>query len=310
MRVLVTGGAGFLGSVLVPLLLQATHQVTILDTFLYGQTPLLDWCGHPGLEIIRDDVRHKGTVERLLRGADAVVPLACLTGAPACDRDRAAAHGVNLEAIRLMMRLLAPDQLVIYPNTNSGYGKASAACTEADRLDPLSLYGRLKISAEAAVLEGIRTCSFRFATLFGASPRMRCDLLVNDFTYRAATDGWLVLYEGHFRRSLLHVQDAARAILWALEGLAAGTLQERVYNAGMPDGNLTKRELCQVIRRQVLNFRWFEGGVGHDPDQRDYGVDYARILAEGWKPERTLEEGIAELLKAYRIVRREGFGNA
>jgi len=308
-RVLVTGGAGFLGAVLVPLLLQENYLVTVVDNFLYGQTPLLDWCGHPGLTVVRDDIRVKSVIERNLRGQDAIFPLACLTGAPACAQDMTAARTTNLDAIRLLCRLKDPAQLILYPNTNSGYGvgRPGETCSEDAPLQPVSLYGRLKVAAEEAVLQAQGTVSLRLATLYGASPRMRLDLLVNDFTYRAATDGWLVLYEGHFRRSILHVLDAAKVFLWALERLAKGSFAHRVYNVA--EANLTKLELCQAIDRHVP-FRWFEADASRDPDQRDYEVDTGRILAEGWKPEQTLDEGIDELLQAYQIVRRRGFGNA
>lgn len=300
MRVLVTGGGGFLGSVLVPRLLDAGHRVTVLDTFLYGQTPFLDLCGHPDLEIIRDDVRHTVAMKRALWEQDAVVPLAALVGAPACDRDKVGARTVNLDAIRDLMRFRDPGQIVVYPNSNSGYGICpdGQSAHEDSPLNPLSLYAKLKVAAEGEVLRGERTVSLRFATLYGASPRMRRDLLVNDFTWRAVTDGWLLLYEPLARRPILHVWDAARAILWALEGLEKGTLAHRVYNVAAE--TVTKREICHAIRRQVSGFHWVEG-QGCDPDRRDYAVDTQRILAEGWKPERTLEEGIVELLKCYTI---------
>ena len=301
MKVLVTGGGGFLGSVLVPLLLDAGHRVTVLDNFLYGQTPFLDRCGDANLEIIRDDVRHTWGLQRALADQDAIVPLAAIVGAPACSRDETAARTVNLDAIRQLMRFRSKDQFVVYPNSNSGYGfcPEGQSAHEDSPLRPLSLYAKLKVAAEADVLRGEHTVSLRFATLYGASPRMRRDLLVNDFTWRAVTDGWLLLYESVARRPILHVQDAAQAILWALEGLSESRLAHRVYNVAAE--TVTKRELCHAIHRQVPAFHWVEG-VGHDPDRRDYGVDTSRILAEGWKPERTLEEGIGELLKAYVVL--------
>lgn len=312
MRVLVTGGAGYLGSILVPRLLDAGHHVTVMDTFLYGQTPFLDRLGDGRLEIRRDDVRIGTAITQALRGQDAIVPLAAIVGAPACQRDITAARTVNLEAVRLLLRQRSSEQILVFPMTTSGYGigAAEGLCTEASPLLPVSLYGRLKVSAESAVLDRPGTVSLRFATLFGPSPRMRLDLLVNDFTWRAVMDGALVLYEGHFRRNFLHVWDAAGAMLWALERQAEGRLGHRVYNAGLPESNLTKRELCEVIRHHVPGFRWFEHPAGRDPDRRDCAVDHSRLVGEGWKAERTLDEGILELIRAYRIVARREHANA
>ena len=301
MKVLVTGGAGFSGSILVPLILDAGHRVTVLDNFLYGQSPFLDRCGDENLEIIRDDVRHIVTLKRALWEQEAIIPLAALVGAPACDRDKVGARTINLDAIRDLMRFRDPSQYVVYPNSNSGYGICpdGQSAREDSPLSPLSLYAKLKVAAEDEVLRGDHTVSLRFATLYGASPRMRRDLLVNDFTWRAVTDGWLLLYEPLARRPILHVRDAARAILWALEKLTEKRLTHRVYNVAAE--TVTKRELCHAIHWQRPAFHWVEG-QGHDPDRRDYAVDCARIFAEGWKPERTLEEGIGELLKCYQIL--------
>ena len=301
-----SGGGGFLGSALVPFLLHAGHAVTVLDTFLHGQPSLLPWCGHPDLEIIREDVRHTAALTRAVRGADAIIPLAGVVGAGACEHDQTAARTVNLDAIRLLLRIRSASQRLVYPMTQSAYGIGpDEPCTEESPHRPVSLYGKLKVAAEEAVLDADNTVSLRLATLFGASPRMRWDLLVNDFTRRAASDGWLVLFEGRARRCVLHVTDAARAFLWALEGRPA----HRVYNVGAE--TLTKHDLCHRIHAQVPAFHWVQAEWGRDPDQRDYQVDCARIFAERWKPERTLEEGINELLKAYRITPyRDGYANA
>ena len=302
-----TGGAGYLGSILVPRLLQAGHAVLVMDTFRYGQTPLLDWCGHSGLEILRADVRDKSAVKAALRQVDAVIPLAAIVGAPACDRDRVAAGTTNVEAIDLLLGLRSGDQSVIYPNTNSGYGTTPEGdmASEETPCRPLSLYAKLKTVAEDHVLQRSNTVSLRLATLFGASPRMRRDLLVNDFVWRAVTDGWLMLYEGRFRRCFSHVLDAAGAFHFALEQ----PLTHRVYNVGLPAANMSKRELCEAIQRVVQTFHWIESDHARDPDQRDYLVDCSRLLAEGWRPERTLDDGIGELLQAYRILPRGPYAN-
>ena len=310
MRILVTGGAGYIGSVLVPRLLADGHHVTVLDRFLYDQASLLDCCHEPKLAIVRGDARDRALVGSLLRTADAVLPLACLTGAPACDRDPVGARTVNLDAVAMILELRSREQWVIFPNTNSGYGvgEHGAHCTEESPLRPVSLYGRLKVEAEARVLGEPNTLTFRLATVFGVSPRMRLDLLVNDFTYRAVTDGALVLYEADFKRNYLHVRDAARAFAHALDGF--DRLKGQCYNVGLSDANLSKRELCEAIRRMIPRFWLTEAPVGKYPDQRDYVVSNARIEGTGFKPGVTLDAGIAELVKGYQVVRRAGYGNA
>jgi nucleoside-diphosphate-sugar epimerase len=308
-KILVTGGAGYIGSVLVPRLLADGHRVTVLDSFCYGQASLLDCCHDARLAIVRGDARDREVVARLLRDADAVFPLACLTGAPLCDRDPVGAQTVNLDAVTMLLELRSREQRVIFPNTNSGYGvgEHGAHCTEESPLRPVSLYGRLKVEAEERVLAEPNTLTFRLATVFGVSPRMRLDLLVNDFTYRAVTDGSVVLYEADFKRNYLHVRDAARVFVHALDGF--DRLKGRCYNVGLSDANLSKRELCEAIRAQVPRFWWTEAPLGKDPDQRDYVVSNARIEATGFKPETSLDAGIAELIKGYQVVRRAGYGN-
>lgn len=309
-RVLVTGGAGYLGAVLVPELLRANHQVIVLDNFLYRQTPFLDLCLDPHFAIERGDVRDESLLRRLLTGVDVIVPLACLTGAPACDQDPVAARTVGSGAIRLLLELRAPGQRIIFPTTNSGYGIGApdSLCTEDSPLRPVSLYGQLKVEAEQAVLEAGNSLTFRLATLFGLSPRMRLDLLVNDFTYRAVRDRYLVLFEASARRNFLHVRDAAAAFIFAIEHF--DRLVGRPYNLGLSDANVTKRQLCERIQKQVPGFFFTEAPIGKDPDQRDYLVSNARIEAAGFRPRISLDEGIAELVRGARILRTDSFRNA
>jgi len=310
MHVLITGGAGYLGSVMVPRLLAAGHAVTVLDSFMYGQASLLDCCHDPKLEIVRGHALDRPLLTRLLRSADAIFPLACLTGAPACHRDPIGARAVAVDAVRLLLELRSAHQLVVFPNTNSGYGigEEGTECTEESPLRPVSLYGRLKVEAEAAVLDAPNTMALRLATVFGPSPRMRLDLLVNDFTYRAVTDGFVVLFEAHFKRNYVHVRDVARAFLFCLEH--PDEMVGQTYNVGLSHANLTKRELCEEIRRQVPRFTVVEAEVGRDPDQRNYVVSNARIEKAGFRAEIAIETGIRELIKAYAVVRRRGYGNA
>jgi nucleoside-diphosphate-sugar epimerase len=309
MRVFVTGGAGYIGSVLVPMLLAEGHEVTALDRFMYDQTSLLDCCHDPRLTIVRGDARDERAVREGLRQADAIFPLACLTGAPLCDQDPAQARSVNLDAVRLIVDLRSADQRIIFPTTNSGYGigQAGIRCTEETPLRPISEYGRLKVDAERAVLDGGNSITLRLATAFGVSPRMRLDLLVNDFVYRAVNDGFIVLFEAHFTRNYIHVRDVARAFLHGLANFDA--MKGQPYNVGLSDANLSKRELCDEITRHVPKFHVVEAEVGNDPDQRNYIVSNEKIERTGFRPQVSLPQGIAELVKGYRVIKRKGFAN-
>jgi nucleoside-diphosphate-sugar epimerase len=308
-RVLVTGGAGYIGSVLVPRLLDEGYEVTVLDNFMYGQTSLLDCCHDRRLTIVRGDARDRDTLASLVRTADVILPLACLTGAPACDQDPIGARTVIVEAMKTLFELRSAAQQIVYPTTNSGYGvgEPNTFCTEESPLRPVSLYGRLKVEAEARLLEQPNTLSLRLATAFGVSPRMRLDLLVNDFTYRAVTDGFVVVFEAHFKRNYIHVRDIAQAFLHCLANF--DQMKHETYNVGLSDANLSKAELCEVIRSQLPHFCWMEAPVGRDPDQRNYIVSNAKIEATGFKSRLSLEAGIAELIRGYQIIRRSDYAN-
>lgn len=309
MQILVTGGAGYIGSVLVPMLLTEGHCVTVLDNFMYGQSSLLDCCHLKNLTVIRGDVRDKKYLSKLVAKADAILTLACLVGAPVCAKDPETAKAVNFEAVKNIMELMSPRQLLIFPSTNSGYGvgQADIYCDENTPLHPISLYGQLKVDLESILLDKGNCVTFRFATLFGISPRMRLDLLVNDFTYRAVTDRCVVLFEPHFKRNYLHVRDAARAFIHALQNY--DEMKGRPYNVGLSDANLSKLELCQVIQKQIPEFHFVTAEYGKDPDQRNYIVSNQRIEATGFKPAVSLDEGIQELIKGFQIIQRNQFSN-
>jgi nucleoside-diphosphate-sugar epimerase len=309
LKVLVTGGAGYLGSMLVPELLDAGHEVTVVDTLRYGQTPLLDCCARPGFDFVLGDCRSEHVMRPLVARADAILPFAAIVGAPACARDEHAAISVNRDAVALIERLRSRRQMVLMPITNSGYGIGAPGmpCTEDSPLRPLSLYGRTKVEAEQLLMESGNAITFRLATVFGASPRMRLDLLVNDFVYRAVTDRFVVLFESHFKRNYIHVRDVASVFRWGLDRYDA--MKGRPYNVGLSDANLSKRELCEAIRRHVPDFVCFDSDVGQDPDKRDYVVSNARIESTGWQPRHSLDDGIRELVKAYAIVRQRTHTN-
>jgi nucleoside-diphosphate-sugar epimerase len=308
-KVLVTGGAGYIGSILVPALLAKGYAVRVLDQFLYHQTSLLDCCADPKLEILRGDCRDRDTLCRALRDADYVFPLAALVGAPVCDADKIGASTTNLEAVRLLISLLSSRQRLLFPCTNSGYGigENSGYCTEESPLKPISLYGRTKVEAEKAVLDMGAAISFRLATVFGVSPRMRTDLLVNDFVLRAVTDRCVVIFEGHFKRNYIHVRDIARAFLHGMEKF--DEMRGAPYNVGLSDANLSKLELCAKIRQHIPDFVYLEAPLGEDPDKRNYIVSNDKIERTGFLPAYSLDHGIQELIRAYRILRTRPFGN-
>jgi nucleoside-diphosphate-sugar epimerase len=310
MRVLVTGGAGYIGSVLVPTLLAEGFEVTVLDAFRYGQTSLLDCCANPKFDIIRGDCRDKETLEPALRRADFILPLAALVGAPVCGADKPAATSVNLDAIKLLLSLRSREQCIVFPCTNSGYGvgEANKFCTEESPLRPISLYGRTKVEAERAILDGGNSASLRLATVFGVSPRMRLDLLVNDFVYRAVNDRAVLIFEGHFKRNYIHIRDVVRAFLHVIRNFA--TMKNQPYNVGLSQANLSKLELCAKIKEAIPGFVYVEAPIGEDPDKRDYIVSNAKIEGTGYQPQYSLEMGIAELQKALQILRVRQFGNA
>lgn len=309
MKILVTGAGGYIGSILTPTLLAAGHTVTAVDNFMYNQTSLLDCCLDDRLTIIRGDVRNKSLMEKCVKDADAIFPLACLTGAPLCAQDPVGAQSILFDAIEMMLKMTSKNQMIVFPTTNSGYGigEKGKFCDEQTPLRPISLYGKLKVQAEEAILNSGHGITLRLATAFGVSPRMRLDLLVNDFTYRAVHDRFVVLFEAHFKRNYIHVRDITKAFIHSVANF--DRMKNEAYNVGLSDANLSKLELCQEIKKQIPDFYFVEATIGEDPDKRDYIVSNEKIEKTGFKPDVNLAKGIGELIKAYKVIKRNQYAN-
>jgi nucleoside-diphosphate-sugar epimerase len=310
-RVLVTGGLGYLGSILCEHLLQAGFHVKVLDNLMYGQGQqgLFHLCANTNFDFQKGDVRDEATLKDALRGADVIIHLAAIVGASACERDPLLATSVNFEAVRLLRRLRSPQQLVIYPNTNSGYGITSGAdfCTEDSPLEPISLYGRTKVDAEKMLLDAPNTIALRLATVFGMSPRMRLDLLVNHFVYVAVKEGYLVIFEKDFNRNFVHVRDVADCMIHCVGH--AECMTGRTFNVGLEEANLSKEDLARKIQRFVPKFYLHFAPIGQDPDKRNYIVSNQRLREAGFTAKRNLDDGIRELLKGYAMEGRGLFRN-
>jgi nucleoside-diphosphate-sugar epimerase len=289
--------------------LQAGYRITVLDNLMYGQSSLLHLLANPKMNFVRGDARDEALMRRLLADADVIIPLAAIVGAPACDRDPWLARAVNLDAVVMLNRLRSPRQLVIYPTTNSGYGMKSGEmyCNEDTPLEPITMYGRTKVDAEAVLLQSPQTITLRLATVFGLSPRMRIDLLVNHFVYSAVTDGYLVIFEKDFRRNYVHIRDVADCFVHCVEH--AERMVGRPYNVGLDAANLSKEELALKVKDYVHNFYIHFSETGSDPDKRNYIVSNQRLREAGFEARRSLDEGIQELVKGYRMLVRLRPGN-
>lgn len=303
MKILVTGGAGYLGSTMVPDLLAAGHEVTVLDNFMYKQNSLAHVCHYPSFKVVRGDIRIESIMRPLIAEADVIIPLAALVGAPLCSKDPVGAKTVNHDAVMLMLKLVGKEQILLMPTTNSAYGTGDENnyCTEESPLRPISQYAIEKVEIEKAFMEHPNAISFRLATVFGMSPRMRTDLLVNDFTYRAVYDRFVVLFESYFKRNYIHVRDVSRVFQHALKNFDA--MRGQIFNVGLSDANVSKKELCEHIQKHVQDFIFLEAPVGKDPDQRNYVVSNEKIESTGFKPMHSLDAGIAELVKGYTMIK-------
>lgn len=309
--VLVTGAAGYVGSVACEHLLAAGHAVIAVDSLRYRQPSLLHLAGNDRFEFVYGDVRSEDVMKDVVKRADVIVPLAAIVGASACDQDPWLARSVNVDAVALANRLRSRSQLVVLPATNSGYGARQSGevhCTEDTPLEPISLYARTKAEAEAIVLGSDNTVTLRLATVFGTSSRMRLDLLVNHFVWAAVTDGYIVLFEKDFKRNFVHVRDVADCIVHAIAH--ADRMIGRPYNVGLDAANLTKEELALKVKQHVPEFYIHFGAVGTDPDRRNYVVSNARLRETGFEAKRSLDAGIRELINGFRMLQPLPFRNA
>lgn len=308
-NILVTGGAGYLGSTMVPDLLAAGHRVTVVDNFMFRQASLNHVCHHPGFQVVKGDIRIESVMAPLLAKADVVIPLAALVGAPLCTQDPVGATTINHDAISMMLRLLSREQRVLMPTTNSAYGTGDENnfCTEESPLRPISLYAKEKVEVEKELMQRENAISFRLATVFGMSPRMRIDLLVNDFTYRAVHDRFVVLFESSFKRNYIHVRDVSRVFQHGLANF--DRMKGQIYNVGLSDANVSKRELCERVQKQIPQFVFIDAPVGKDPDQRNYIVSNAKLEATGFETSMSLDAGITELIKGFTMIKNNLYGN-
>lgn len=301
LKVLITGGAGYIGSVLTEVLLKRGNQVTVMDNLAYNQQSLLSFFGYKNFFFVNSDVNDIKTLTKLVTTHDVIIPLAAIVGAPACERYLDLATHVNYTQIKNIASILSKDQMLIIPNTNSQYGSSESIITEDSPFKPLSHYARTKCDAEKVILDSGNGISLRLATVFGVSPRMRLDLLVNDFTYRAYTDNFLVLFESHFKRNYIHVRDVCKAFAFMIDNYK--NCNNQPYNVGLSSANLSKLELAQKIKEFIPNLAIKEDQFAQDRDKRNYIVSNEKLEKLGWQPDYTLDAGIQELLQAFPIIR-------
>lgn len=303
MHILITGGSGYIGSVLVRKLYESTlpiSKITVYDNLMYKQVSVSQFCYRNDFEFVKGDVNDYAQFERYVKSADVIIPLAAFVGFPSCDANKEGATKTNFDQIKRIVSMLKSNQKLIYPNTDSAYGITEGICTEETPLNPTSHYGIVKTQAEHVVLNGAYGVVLRLATVFGVSPRMRLDLLVNDFTYKAMTDGYIILFEKTFKRNVVHVQDVAKAFVFTIENY--DKMNNQVFNVGMSDTNITKLELCERIKKYIPKFIWSVAEFSNDPDKRNYAVSSAKLEGLGWKCDFSLDNGIQELIKAYSII--------
>jgi nucleoside-diphosphate-sugar epimerase len=299
-KVLITGGAGYLGSVLTEVFLSKGYKVTVLDSLVYKQLSLTSFCHNENFNIVVGDVRDTKLLTSLVETHDIIIPLAAIVGMPACKKDPELTVAVNYQQIKNIVEIIQPSQKLLVPNTNSQYGSSETIITEESPFNPLSLYAKTKCDAEKRVLEWGNGISLRLATVFGVSYRQRMDLLVNDFVYRAFTDEFLVLFESHFLRNYVHVRDVAKAFVHLIENYE--TCNNNAFNVGLTSANMSKLQLAQKVKEYVPNLVIIEEHFKEDFDKRNYVVSNEKLEKTGWSCDYSLDAGIQELIAAYKMI--------
>ncbi len=308
-KILVSGGAGYIGSLLTPALLQKGYEVTVLDNLMYNQGSLFDLCSNNNFKFINNEINNINLIKEIINDFDIYIPLAALVGAPLCARDPSKTKLINYDSHIDLFNYIRDDLKIIFPSTNSGYGKTKQGefCNEDSKVNPLSNYGKYKLDIEKKYLNRKNSIVFRFATIFGCSPRMRMDLLVNDFVYKAYKDNSIVLFESNFRRNFLHILDAVNAFCFAIDNFEK--MKSQIYNVGLSSANLTKLQLAQKIKVYFPDLYIHTSEINSDPDKRDYLVSNEKIEKLGWKAKHNLESGIIELKKLYSMIKANQYSN-
>ena len=301
MNILITGGAGYLGSVITPLLVNKGYDVTVYDNLMYNQLTLSDLCYKSNFKFVYGDVRDYKKLNEYVQKADVIIPLAAIVGFPACEKDKQLAEEVNYNQIYDLITNTSKEQTIIFPNTNSGYGtRSSGICTENQKLQPISHYGITKCNAEDILLQNGNAIIFRFATVFGVSPRMRLDLLVNEFVYKALTDKYITIFERKAVRNYIHIRDVASVFEWMV--VHRDIHRGEIFNVGLSDANINKQQLAEMIKKYISDFAITYSDYYEDPDKRDYIVSNEKVESTGWLPKYNLDDGIKELIMAYQII--------
>jgi nucleoside-diphosphate-sugar epimerase len=308
-KVLVLGGAGYIGSIFIENLLEQKYKIITIDNFIYGQNSLNHLCHNSNLSIYNIDVRNISAIRKYIKESDVIFPLAAYVGAPLCKKDPIGSHLVNYKSIVDLLSEVSTSQMIIMPTTNSAYGSGNSDnfCDENSPLNPISEYSIQKVEIEKKLMQRENSISLRLATVFGMSPRMRLDLLVNDFVYRAYNDKYIVLFESHFKRNYIHVKDVSKAFIHSMENFE--TMKNQIYNVGLSDANFSKVELCNIIKKYIKDFVIFEENLKKDEDQRNYVVSNLKIEKTGFKPDYSIDDGILELIKGLIYLKKNGHSN-